>query len=385
MKIGIDIRALVAGRHSGVETYTVQFLAEIFALYPDDEFVLFFNAYHDAKMDLAWTEKYHNVRIKRTRIPNKLLNFSLWYFRWPKIDRLIGGVDVFFMPNINFCAVSKDTRLIVTVHDLSFEHYPQTFSWKRRAWHFFVNPRALAHRAEHIITVSDATRNDVMQTYDIAPEKITTIHSALGTQYRVCSRNDLRMVNIKEKYNLPYRFILFLGTIEPRKNIAGLIEAYDALQKNYGTLYRDIPLVIAGGRGWKDATVRTAIEESPYAEKIKVLGFIEEEDKPLLYNLASVFVYPSFFEGFGFPPLEAMACGTPVITSNTSSLPEIVGSGAVMIDPDRPEEITHALHHVLSDRSFSQKLHELGLVQTTQLSWHRAAQKFREVLGSKNS
>ncbi len=380
MRIGIDMRALVAGRSSGVETYTVHFLTELFKECPDDQFILFVNAYHNMRADFAWIRPFRNVRIVRTRIPNKLLNLSLWYLKWPKLDKLIGGVDLFFMPNINFCAVSRKTRLVVTVHDLSFVHYAHTFSLKRRLWHFFVNPRALVRAADHVITVSDATRNDLIQTYHCPPKKITTIHSGIDQCYRVLSRNDLQLVKIKEKYALPYRFIFFLGTVEPRKNIDGLVYAYNALRQHYGDAHDDVALVIAGSSGWKDDVIRRAIKTSPYAKDIHVLGFVAEEDKPFLYNLATVFVYPSFFEGFGFPPLEAMACGVPTITSNVSSLPEVVGNGALIIDPDRPEEITYALHGILSDRDFAQTLAARGRARCAVFSWHTAARQFRALL-----
>ncbi len=382
MKIGIDIRALVAGRNSGVETYTVQFLTELFQRCSSDEFVLFFNAYHNTGIDLSWTAPYKNVRIRRTRIPNKLLNFMLLYARWPKIDRLMGGVDVVFMPNITFCALSRSVRLILTMHDLSFEHYPTTFSWKRRLWHFFVHPRALARRADHIIAVSDATRDDLVQTYNIAPTKITTIHSGLNACYRQYSRNDLSLLTVKERYHVPYRFILFLGTIEPRKNIIGLIDAYNMLRARYGKEYANVGLVIAGNPGWKSRQIYKAITLSPYRNDIHVIGFVAEDDKVALYNLATVFVYPSFFEGFGFPPLEAMACGTPTITSNTSSLPEVVADGALMIDPDRPEEIVYALHSILSDTSLANRLSDHGIARTMTFSWQHAAQTFCNVLHS---
>ncbi len=380
MKIGIDVRALVAGRNSGVETYTVQFLAELFRCCPEDEFVLFFNAYHDPGVDFSWVAPFQNVRIRRTRIPNKLLNAALWYLRWPKLDRLMGGVDIVFMPNITFCALSRDVRFILTMHDLSFEHYPETFSRKRRLWHFFVNPRKLAQRANQIIAVSDATRDDLMETYGIASMNVTTMHSGLDARYRRCSRNDLALIDVKERYTLPYRFILFLGTIEPRKNIVGLIDAYTALRGRHGEVYKDTALVIAGNPGWKSKHIYDAIAASPYRDDIHVIGFVAEEDKVALYNLAAVFVYPSFFEGFGFPPLEAMACGTPTITSNTTSLPEIVADGALMIDPDRPEEIVYALRAVLSDPLLAARLSERGMARTAVFSWRRTAQLFCDKL-----
>lgn len=379
MKIGIDVRALASGVHSGVEEYTIGFLRALFVARGDDTFVLFANAYRGRAQNLAWVREYPNVRIKQFRIPNKLLNLSLWLLHYPKLDKLIGGCDIFIMPNINFCAVSRRTPLVVTMHDLSFVHWTHTFSWRRRMWHWLVAPRALARRAWRIVAVSGATRQDICTTYRLRPSKVVTIHNAHHDQFSPISRNGITLINIQQKYNLPYRFILYLGTIEPRKNLVGLVRAYCALRAHYPGEYDKVPLVIAGARGWKSRDILAEIAASDYADDIILLGFVDEDDKPALYNLATVFVYPSFFEGFGFPPLEAMACGTPVITSNNSALPEIVGNAALMIDPDRPEEITQAMHALLADTNLRKTITTRGLARATQFaSWDVAAQHFAQ-------
>ncbi len=376
MKIGVDVRSLASGVHSGVEEYTVSFLRSLFAQCPRDEFVLFANAYKGNLRSFDWVSGYPNVTLKQFKIPNKLLNLSLWLFAYPKLDRLIGGCDVFFAPNISFLALSRKTRLVLTVHDLSFEHFAQTFSWRRRLWHALVCPRALVRRAARVVAVSRATRRDIHMTYRTPARKIVAIANAAAPEYRVMSRNDIALLDIKEKYKLPFRFILYLGTVEPRKNIAALVSAYEALREHYPGEYDKVQLVIAGARGWKSRDIFAQIATSDYAGDIRVLGFVDEVDKPILYNLATVFVYPSLFEGFGLPVLEALGCGTPVITSNNSSLPEVVGDSALMIDPDRPEEITQAIHAVLADANLRKTLQERAPRQAAKFSWKNSATKF---------
>ena len=376
MRIGIDVRCLAEGKRTGVEEYTLALLQGLFESDPLNEYILFFNAWNKAVPDfiLECTAKYPRVTLRAFHFPNKLLNLSLWYLRFPKLDRLVGGTDVFFLPNLNFAAVSDQTKLVVTAHDLSFELFPETFSWKQRAWHFFINFRHLLWRADHIIAVSRSTQDDLETQYGILHNKVTVIPSGIGTQFRVMSRNDAELIRVQEKYHLPYRFILSLATFEPRKNIIALIYAYEALRRLGNPLFDKYALVIAGTKGWKYEEIFQAIARSPYKESIILPGFIADEDKAALYNLASLFVYPSLYEGFGFPPLEAMASGVPVIVSHSSSLPEIVASAGILIDPYQPDELFQALQHILSDQALADMLRQKGIARAASFSWEKTAQ-----------
>lgn len=384
MKIGIDIRCLSEGRRSGVEEYVEEILKSIFAMDAHNDYVLFLNAFSPIKTDLSWIQKYPNVSLCRWKIPNKLLNFCLWYFRWPKLDRLIGGVDIFFAPNINFIALSKKTKLILTVHDLSFEWYPETFSWKRRLWHVFVAPRTLCRRADRLVAVSRSTAQDLETQYHISKEKISVIPSGVGERYVTMDRNDPQLLETKEKYQLPYRFIFFLGTWEPRKNMAALVAAYDAYRDTCtGNTFSH--LVLAGTPGWGSELFLQSIKQSAYRDSIHLLGFVDDVDKPALYNLAELFVYVSLYEGFGFPVLEAMRCGTPVITTNTSSLSEVTDGYALLIDPYKPNELTLAMQEILSDKKLSALTLESGRRKAYEYRWSLAGsallEVFRETLG----
>jgi len=371
------------GRRTGVEEYTLNLLLNLFEIDQKNRYVLFFNSWKKPAFDFGVFKKYKNVKIKRLRIPNKFLNFSFWYFNWPKIDQLAGGADVVFMPNIIFGSVSKKSRLILTMHDLSFERYPQYFSWKRRFWHIFINPKKICRRADKIIAVSDSTKNDLVSLYKINSKKIEMIHSAVSDEFQIIDRNDEKLVKIKEKYKLPYKFVLYLGTIEPRKNIRAVIRAFDQFHKfsyeskNDGLL--KYKLVIAGERGWLSQEIFEEIKLTRGSKSIFFAGKIPHEDKKYIYNLASLFIYPSFFEGFGFPPLEAIKCGVPVIASNNSSLPEIVGKGGILIDSDRPSEIYWAMKEILTKKELRETLIRNGLEKAKEFDWKKTAKLTREL------
>lgn len=385
MKIGIDIRCLSEGKRTGVEEYTLNILENIFSLDKSNEYVLFLNSFSKPRIDLEQLRKYPNVSIRQFYFPNKLLNFSFWYLRWPKIDKMLGGVDVFFMPNINFAAFSKKVKVILTIHDLSFEYYPETFSLKRRLWHAFINARRLAKIADKVIAVSVSSKNDLVSTYAIEPEKVAVIRSGVGENFQEMDGNNAKLIATKEEYGLPYYFILFLGTLEPRKNIIGLVRAYNRLRSLNNPELDRYKLVIAGVAGWKHEKIYKEILDSRYCEDIILTGYVCDFDKEYVYNLASLFVYPSFFEGFGFPPLEAMACGVPVIASNNSSLPEIIGSGGVLIDPDKPDELYAAIKTVLLNKDLQENIRKKGLEQARKFRWSRAAEEFLEMIKSNYS
>jgi glycosyltransferase involved in cell wall biosynthesis len=374
MRIGIDIRCLASGKKTGVEEYTQQLLENIFLRDRENTYILFLNIYKNTDIDVDWIKNYPNVSVKRFRWPNKILNFCLWYFRWPKIDRMIGGVDSFFLPNMNFVAVSQGVKLFVTAHDLSFERYPEMFSWKRRLWHSLVNFRDLCRRAHHIFAVSESTKTDIVNLYGIPEKKVSAMLSGVSSKFTVMNRNAPELIAVKKRYRLPYHFILYLGTIEPRKNIVALIRAYNQLQDTGDAELRKYALVIAGVRGWKCDEIFREIEMSPFRENIIVTDFVMDEDKSALYNLAGLFVYPSFFEGFGLPPAEAMRCGVPVIVSFTSSFPEVVGSAGLMIDPYQPEDLFRAMQEILLHKDLRETMIKRGLERSKELNWQKAAQ-----------
>ena len=373
MRIGIDIRCLMEGTRTGVEEYTIGMLESMLLKDSRNKYILFVNSFKRFKGDLGWLEKYPNVEIKNYGFPNKLFNFLVWFFGWPKLDVLLGGVDVLFAPNISFISVSKKCKFVLTIHDLSFERFPEYFSKKRNLWHFILNPRRLCKRANLIFAVSDSTKQDLNKIYGISEEKIKIvcpIQNIADFQNSELQGDDVE--RIVKRYDLPEKYVLFLGTVEPRKNLVSLILAFERLiERNPDQ--NDINLVIAGRVGWSYHQILEAAKISKYKEKIVFIGFVHDEDKLGLYKLAKMVVYPSFFEGFGFPPIEALASGTPVITSNCSSMPEVVEDAAIMIDPYRPHEILVAMEILLKDEELCKKYSERGRMQAQKIK--EAAEK----------
>ncbi|MFH0988009.1 MAG: glycosyltransferase family 1 protein [Parcubacteria group bacterium] len=369
MHIAIDIRCLMEKELTGVGEYTLQLLTHLFAQDNTNEYYLFYNSNKDVSRNLPRFSQT-NVHFCGFNYPNKLLNFSLKFFKWPKLDKLIDKkINLFFFPNITFA--QTDCPYIITAHDLSFELFPEFLSWKNRLWHYFINPKRLFQNAQSIIAVSNNTAVDLMTQYKISADKIKTIHSGVSADYRIIDKNDSRLVEVKQKYNLPDKFILFLGTVEPRKNVNTLINAFTEFKQQTGATYS---LVIAGKC---KSTIASQSTNQQINLPVSFINFVTAKDKPYLYNLASLFVYPSFYEGFGFPPIEAMACGCPVITSNNSSLTEICENAAMLINARRVNDLADAMKDILTDEELKNHFIQKGLERVKQFEWEKTAKETR--------
>jgi glycosyltransferase involved in cell wall biosynthesis len=370
MKIGIDVRCLMGGEYSGVAFYTLNLLKNLFELDSTNEYLLFYNS--SRRKDLP-DFNYKNVKYVGFRCPNKLLNLSLMLFKWPKLDKLIGGVDIFFIPNLNFCALSDQTKKVVTIHDLSFAHFPDFFSLKMRAWHLAINWRRLIENANKLIAVSNSTKEDIIKLNNVSSDKIQVVYEGVDDKFKVI--DDLEALErVRKKYNLPNKFILSLGTIEPRKNIEGVINAY-----NLGDC--GCELVISGGGGWKNDIIYKQVRKN---DKIMMIGYVDEEDKVALYNLAELLVYPSYYEGFGLPIVEAMACGTPTVVGANSSMLEIAKNAAVLVNSSDEVEISLGIRAILEDEEFKDQLIQRGLELTKGFTWNKVAEETLQLFNNLN-
>ena len=377
MKIGIDIRPLMEKEYSGVSEYTLNLVKAILAQDRENEYKLFYNSGRDISGRMP-EFKNENAEIASTHYPNKIFNYLLQKtLRYPEIDKML-GVDIFWLPNPNFISLSRKAKKILTIHDLSWLRCPNFFSLRRNLWHYIINIKKLIRESDKIIAVSENTKNDIMDLTGVSGSKVEVIYSGIDEELRVIGKNDQSLKEVKKKYNLADKFILFLGTQEPRKNIVGLIKAYNEFRKN-STGGKEVGLAIAGGKGWKERGVLGEWKKSKYQEDIKFLNYIPRQDKVYLYNLASVFVYPSFYEGFGFPPLEAMACGLPTITAFSSSLPEVAGEVSLLVDPYKTGEIAQAIERVLSDDNLKNDLIERGREKASEFSWQKAVGKYIDI------
>lgn len=378
MIIGIDIRMLARGSKTGIEEYTSQLLEHMLPQHSDIHFKLFYNGWKKEKLDFQWLS-LPNVEIKEFKIPNRLLDGTFRFLDLPKVDKLMGGVDRFFSPHIFLSSASDKCQKIVTFHDLSFEKYPEFYSSQKNFWHFSMHPRKQAEKADKIIAVSESTKQDLVEIYKIDPEKIKVIYSGLSMKVKKTVL-PAEKTYIKDKYRLPENYILYLGTLEPRKNIVSLLKAFDRLKKEEPLKSSDLKLVIAGAKGWLYEDIFTTAQRFSSRQDIIFTGFMEDKFKPALYHMAKLFVYPSFYEGFGFPPLEAMAQGTPVITSNISSIPEAVENAAITVNPTNPDELYKAMKEALTDPRLSSLLSSLGRERAKCFDWNRCAEETLEFI-----
>lgn len=386
MKIGVDIRVLIDEHYSGISEYTANLLFAMLEVDKDDEFRLFYNSYHNLDKRLARWNRI-NSQVIGTHWSNKIFNYCLQkVFKYPRIDKVLGGVDVFWSPHFNFTELSAPSTGLkknITVHDLSFLRYPQFFSGRKNFWHKSLGVKKILKESDQIIAVSENTKNDIIELAGIGADKIKVIYS--GNNIVKKDWPDDKIKNLLDKHKIDGSFILYVGNIEPRKNIGGLIEAYEMMRRESEQLacdngemdkFKDLSLVLAGAPGWKNKKIYAAWHESPYRDQIKFLGYINEEEKGILYSKAAVFAYPSYYEGFGFPPLEAMTYGVPVVCSNVSSLPEIVAEAGIMINPYKPEEIAEALKLVLTDENIRTRLIAAGFEREKLFSWDKAAKEY---------
>ncbi len=258
---------------------------------------------------------------------------------------------------------------IMTIYDLSFLRLPEMF----RAWnrvYLTLMTRISAKRAAHVCVISESTRRDVMQWLHLPREKITVVYPGLDERFE--RPPEEAIVAFRQQRRLPERFVLYMGTLEPRKNLVRLLEAYARLVRQDPSVP---PLVLAGGRGWGVEEIFEAVERLALKERVRFPGYVPAAEQPYWYAAAEIFVYPSRYEGFGLPVLEAMACGTPVLTSNTSSLPEVVGNAGVMVNPNDVAALADALADLLASPQRREYLAQAARRRARRFSWHSAARQ----------
>ncbi len=299
----------------------------------------------------------------------------LWFARlWHRarvplpVEAFVGRVDLFHATDFTLPPTLPGTVTLLTVHDLSFVRAPETATPVLKAYLDRVVPRSV-RRASHVLADSQATKDDLVALYGVAPEKVSVLLSGVSAHFRPVQDPAVRAA-VRERYGIPAApYIFSVGTVQPRKNYARLMEALAALGPEAG----DIRLVIAGGRGWLDSPIYDAVRALGLEGRVHFTGFVDDADLPALYSDALCLAYPSLYEGFGFPVLEAFACGTPVITSKLSSMPEVAGDAALLVDPYDVGALTAALKRLLSDPALRAELVRRGYRQAEQFTWARAA------------
>ncbi len=313
-----------------------------------------------------------------TRIPNKFFDLAARSFQRPHIDALIRNasgreVAAFLSPHITSAPVSRRCRKVLIVHDCSFR-YRRYFSLKKQYWHWSMAIARTLRTADHIIAVSESTRQQILQWLPLEPARVSVVAPGIDASF-LSPPTASAMEKVRRAYRLPPRFILFLGTREPRKNLITLLDAYTAVAEK-----REIDLVIAGQAGWRNYALNRAIARHPYRTRIHQIGYAAAVDKNALYRLSSCFLYPSLYEGFGFPPLEALACGVPTVVSSATSLPETVHTCALMVDPYNSGDIAAAALFALQDQRCQARVKAEGPLLARQFQWEKTAEKVADCI-----
>ncbi len=263
---------------------------------------------------------------------------------------------------------------VVTVHDIGFRTHPQFFPPGVRLMLSLLVPFSM-RRADKVITVSNSAKQDILSHYDIPADRVVVTHEAAAPQYRVLA-DDERLEEVKNRYGIRKSFFLTVGNLQPRKNTRLLVQAYGQLPEAVRNRYL---LVIAGQAQWQHSAIYEAVAERGLESDVLFTGYVPDGDLVALYNAATLFLYPSLYEGFGLPVLEAMACGTPVVSSSVSSLPEVAGDAALLVDPSEVTEVTAAMEAIVEHPDLAHRLSARGLCQAAAFSWERTAQKTLEV------
>jgi len=312
-------------------------------------------------------------RLRTIPLSDRELNIVWHRLRLPlPVELITGAVDIFHSPDFTLPPVWR-ARTVLTVHDLSFLRVPECFTDALRRYLERAVPRSV-RRADHVIADSESTKRDLVELLGTPAGNVTVIHSGVEPRFQPIT-DQAALETVRQRYNLPERFILSVGTLQPRKNFTMLIEAFSRLKLGIGNW----KLVIAGGKGWLYEDIFARVEDLGLQGEVLFPGFVADEDLPALYNLAEVLALPSLYEGFGLPPLEAMACGTPVVTSNTSSLPEIVGDAGLMVEPADVDKLAEAMGRLLEDGDLHREMVQRGLARAREFTWERAARQLLAV------
>jgi len=363
MLIGIDASRATARERTGTENYSLFLIRALLALDGRNHYRLYCN--QPPAADLF--PPTDNMEVKVMPFPR------LWTHVRLSWEMATHAPDVLFVP-AHVLPLLHPRHSVVTVHDLGYLYYPQAYTpWTR--WYLRWSTSYNARAATHLIADSEATKRDLLQHCRISPGKVTAVYPGYDPLFAPV-RDPVRLAAVRARYGIPTPYVLYVGTLQPRKNLIGLLDAFAALARED----KQSHLVIAGKKGWLYQPLFAHVGQLSLEERVHFIGYVPQEDLPALISGAHVFVLPSYYEGFGLPVLEAMACGTPVICSNTSSLPEVAGDAAILIDPQDTGQLVRALSRVLADPNLRHDLSERGMRQVRRFSWEKCAQQTLQIL-----
>jgi glycosyltransferase involved in cell wall biosynthesis len=363
MRVAIDARKL---HDFGIGTYIRNLLRHLARIDHDTEFVLLCT---EADLGVA-AQLGPNFRSVLEPAPNYSIREQIhvpWVLRRERPD--LFHAPHYVLPAAIHC------NSVVTIHDCIHLMFPQYLPNRMAYAYARAQMWTAAHRSDCILTVSDASKRDILHLFNIPPEKIVVVYNAIDAHFSVTPHPDA-VARVRERYQLDHRFLLYVGNIKPHKNLVRLIEAFSELRT--GDL-EDLKLLIIGDEISKLPALRHAVHRHKLHKHVRFLGYVPDDQLAVLYRLAAVFVFPSLYEGFGLPPLEAMASGTPVVVSNVSSLPEVVGDAAVLVDPHDIDSIVDGLRCVLTNPARADDMRRKGLERSREFSWERSVARTLEV------
>ncbi|MCC7359401.1 MAG: glycosyltransferase family 4 protein [Anaerolineales bacterium] len=365
MNITLDLSPAVH-RHAGLGRYASELLTALLAVAPEHAYSAVYYAPQGAERPAPPLDRLPAQTLHLGPKPWRM-SVLLADYLGVNMDRWVHAGEVFHATD-HLLPRFKRSRTVFTIHDLIYLFYPQYHLPLNRWYLKLMLPRFL-RRADAVIAVSEHTRRDVMRHMRIPEEKITVIYEGANPAYRPL-RDPAAVAAVRARYHLPERYLLFFSTIEPRKNLAALLGAYHALLAQPG----DWPhLVVAGRKGWLYEPIFARVRELGLEARVTFTDWVAEADAPALLNGAELFVYPSFYEGFGLPPLEAMACGVPVVASTAASIPEIVGDAGLLVPPTDEAALMEAMQAALTDAQLRTHMRARGLARARTFTWEAAA------------
>lgn len=374
MKVGIDAMLLSGQpgyRRSGIGRYLEQLLAALPNAAGRDELVVYAGrgvTPPNQSLSKAWKETLVPTHRASVRVAWEHTSLPL-LARRDRLTLFHGAVNV--VPRLMPCPS------VVTIHDLAFLRWPEQVP-SRRYQYLSREVKSGTARASRVIAISESTKADVVELLGISPERVSVTHLGVDPRFRLAMEDEKRTFRTRASVQKPY--ILAVGNLEPRKNLPGLLRAFSLLSNDFPH-----DLILVGAEAWLAGDIHATIERLKLSGRVRMTGFVDDADLPLWYGCADLFAFPSLYEGFGLPPIEAMACGVPVVTSNVSSLPEVVGDAAIMVNPLSDEEIASAMSCLLSDESLASAMTVKGLERAKQFTWEQTADQTMAIYRQESS
>ncbi|MBI4232412.1 glycosyltransferase family 4 protein [Candidatus Peregrinibacteria bacterium] len=373
LRIGLNARYAQRGR-TGIENYVINLVDNLGVIDKENQYLLF-QCNYKPQANIPVRE---NVQSFISRFPTGPLLLRLF---WEHVVLFFEirkkQVDVFHGPSMVLPLFKpRSCKYVVTILDISNTKYPEAYTFFTRLYlHLFVY--LAQKKADKIIVISESTKKDLIEYYKVNPQKIDVTYLAASSEFKPISDRE-KLEEVKAKYNLPDKFILFIGLLNPRKNVRRLILAFQKIMDKAPSYH----VVIVGKKGWLFDEIFKEVNDQKLEKRVIFTGYVQQEDLPVFYNLASVFAFPSLYEGFGIPILEAMSCGCPVLTSNVSSMPEVAGNAGLLVNPTSVEEIAAGILKLLLDDALRKDFIQKGFVQVRRFSWKKCAHDTLDVYRS---